>query len=128
MQLTQSQSLFQNQFLAVIKSFLIWCFTLTVCFLVVGFPVVAVITAMTALFAIALQSLLPVSAVLLVASSVIGINILAILLISAGLTLKGIHPQQVTWLRWLHGKGSLKQTAQFASCPITCSLVKTENA
>jgi len=124
MQLSQNKSLTQNQFLAVIKSFLIWCFTLTVCFLVVGFPVVAVITAITSVFAIALQSILPVSAVLLVASSVIGMNILAILLISAGLTLKGIHPQQVSWLRWLHGKGSLKQTAQFASCPITCNLVK----
>jgi len=127
MQLTQSPSLVQNKLFAVIKSFLIWCFTLTVCFLVVGFPVVAVITAITALFAIALQSVLPVSAVLLVASSVIGINISAILLISAGLTLKGIHPQQVSWLRWLHGKGSLKQTAKFAACPITCGLVKTEN-
>lgn len=124
MQLSPNKSLTQNQFLAVIKSFLIWCFTLTVCFLVVGFPVVAVITAITSVFAIALQSLLPVSAVLLVASSVIGMNILAILLISAGLTLKGIHPQQVSWLRWLHGKGSLKQTAQFAACPITCDLVK----
>ncbi|MDR9405267.1 MAG: hypothetical protein RI580_17760 [Halothece sp. Uz-M2-17] len=124
MQLSQNQTLTQNQFVAVIKSFLIWSFTLTVCFLVVGFPVVAVITAITSVFAIALQSVLPVSAVLLVASSVIGMNVLAILLISAGLTLKGIHPQQVTWLRWLHGKGSLKQTAQFASCPITCSLIK----
>jgi hypothetical protein len=124
MQLSQNQPLTQNQFVAVIKSFLIWCFTLTVCFLVVGFPVVAVITAITSVFAIALQSLLPVSAVLLVASSVIGMNVLAIFLISAGLTLKGIHPQQVSWLRWLHGKGSLKQTAKFASCPITCGLMK----
>lgn len=124
MQLSRTQSLSQNHFFAVIKSFLIWSFTLTVCFLVVGFPVVAVITAITSVFAIALQSILPVSAVLLVASSVIGMNIFAIFLISAGLTLKGIHPQQVTWLRWLHGKGSLKQTAQFASCPITCSLAK----
>jgi len=124
MELSQNQSLTQNQLFAVIKSFLIWCFTLTVCFLVVGFPLVAVITAITSVFAIALQSILPVSAVLLVASSVIGMNVLAIFLISAGLTLKGIHPQQVSWLRWLHGKGSLKQTAQFASCPITCNLVK----
>ena len=124
MQLTQKQSLGQNQ-IAIIKSFGIWCFTLTVCFLVVGFPLVAVITAITSVFAIALQSLLPVSAVLLVASSVIGINIGAIFLIAAGLTLKGIHPQQVSWLRWLHGKGSLKQTAQFAACPITCGLLKS---
>lgn len=124
MQLTQKQSLVENYFFAIIKSFLIWCFTLTVCFLVVGFPVVAVITAVASVFAIALQSVLPMSAVLLVATSVIGINVLAIFLIAGGLTLKGIHPQQVTWLRWLHGKGSLKQTAQFASCPITCDLIK----
>ncbi len=124
MQLSQNQTLTQNQFFAVIKSFSIWCFTLTVCFLVVGFPLVAVITAITSVLAIALQSILPVSAVLLVASSVIGMNVLAIFLIAAGLTLKGINPQQVSWLRWLHGKGSLKQTAQFAACPITCNLIQ----
>lgn len=122
MQVTQSQGLVKNQFIGIIKSFLIWCFTLTVCFLVVGFPVVAVITAMTSIFTIALQSVLPMSAVLLVASSVIGLNLSAIVLISAGLTLKGIHPQDVHWLRWLHGKENLKQTAKFASCPITCDL------
>ena len=124
MQITQSQGLVQNQFIGIIKSFLIWSFTLTVCFLVVGFPVVAVITAMTSIFAIALQSVLPMSAVLLVASSVIGLNLSAIVFISAGLTLKGIHPQDVRWLRWLHGKQNLKQTAKFASCPITCDLIE----
>lgn len=124
MQATQSQGLVQNSFLSVVKSFLIWSFTLSVCFLVVGFPVVAVITAITSIFAIALQSVLPMSAVLLVASSVVGLNLSAIFLISAGLTLKGIHPQDVSWLRWLHGKQNLKQTAQFASCPITCDLIK----
>lgn len=122
MQLTQNQNVTQNQLFAVLKSFSLWCFTLTVCFLVVGFPVVAVMTAVACLFAIALQSILPMSAVLLVASSVIGFNLLAIILTSAGLTLKGIHPQDVSWLRWLHGKGSLKQTAKFAACPITCNL------
>lgn len=124
MQVTQSQGLVQNQFFGVIKSFSIWCFTLTVCFLVVGFPVVAVITAITSIFALALQSVLPMSAILLVASSVIGLNLSAIVLISAGLTLKGIHPQQVRWLRWLHGQNNLKQTAKFAACPITCDLLK----
>lgn len=124
MELTQNQSLIHHQIFAVIKSFFIWSFTLTVCFLVVGFPLVAVITAITSVFAIALQSLLPISAVLLVASSVILINVSVIFLMAAGLTLKGIHPHQVTWLRWLHGKGSLKQTAQFASCPITCDVMQ----
>ncbi|QDZ39957.1 hypothetical protein FRE64_08375 [Euhalothece natronophila Z-M001] len=124
MQLTHNQNATQNQFFAVLKSFSIWCFALTVCFLVVGFPVVAVMTAIACLLAIALQSILPMSAVLLVASSVIGFNLLAIILTSAGLTLKGIHPQDVSWLRWLHGKSILKQTAKFAACPITCNLIQ----
>lgn len=124
MQLTQQQSLTQNQLVAVFKSFLIWCFTLTVCFLVVGFPVVAIMTAVVSLLAIALQSVLPMSGVLVAAGSMISINVFAIFLISAALTLRGIHPQQVSWLRWLHGEGTLKQTAQFAACPIACDLTR----
>jgi hypothetical protein len=74
--------------------------------------------------AIALQSVLPVSAVLLVAGSLIGVNVLAVLLGAAVLTLKGVHPQEVRWLNWLHGDPDPLHTSVYAACPLTCDLVQ----
>jgi hypothetical protein len=124
MQLTQRQSWGKTYFLALVKSFLIWTFTLTVCFLVVGFPLVVLIMTVGALLAIVLQSVLPVSAVFVVAGSIIGGLVLAIIVGAAMLTLKGIHPQDVTWLRWLHGDDKPLHTPVYASCPLTCDLNK----
>ncbi|MGK7873611.1 MAG: hypothetical protein AB4426_09970 [Xenococcaceae cyanobacterium] len=110
--------------LAIVKSFLIWSFTLAVCLLVVGFPLVVLMMTVGALLAIVLQSVLPVSAVLLVAGGIIGANILAVVVGAAVLTFKGIHPQDVSWLRWLHGDAIPLHTSVYASCPLTCSLTK----
>lgn len=122
MQLAQRQSWDKSYSVVTIKSFLIWSFTLTVCLLVVGFPLVVLMATVGAFLAIVLQSVLPVSAVLLVAASLIGINVLTVVVGAAVLTAKGIHPQEVSWLRWLHGEARPSHTSVYASCPLTCSL------
>ncbi len=112
----------RKNYLSTGKSFLIWCFTLAVCLLVVGFPLVAVMATVGALLSVALHPVLPVSAVLLVAGGIFAANILAVLLIAAVLTMKGIHPDEVTWLSWLNGKGNTLQTITYAACPLTCEV------
>lgn len=107
----------------LLKSFLIWSFTLLVCLLVVGFPVVVVMMTVGSLMAIILQSILPVSAVLLVAGTIIGGTLMAILAAAAMLTAKGVHPQEVSWLTWLHGNEVVASESVFAACPLTCDLI-----
>jgi hypothetical protein len=124
MELAPREGWGRNYSLAMIKSFLIWTFTLTVCLLVVGFPLVMIMMTIGALAAVVLQSVLPVSAVLVVAGSIIGANVLAVFVGAAILTLKGIHPQEVTWLRWLHGDASPLYSSVYAACPLTCDLQK----
>ncbi|MGB8702472.1 MAG: hypothetical protein WCD18_23895 [Thermosynechococcaceae cyanobacterium] len=97
MTLAQAQSLPKNQLLTLIRSFLIWTFALTVCWLVVGFPLVFLILTIGSLFAISLQAVLPMSAVLVVGGGILVANVLAILVGAALLTLKGIHPHEVRW-------------------------------
>lgn len=122
MELTQKENWNQLYSLTIVKSFLVWSFTLTVCLLVVGFPVVVLMFTAGAFLAVGLQSILPVSAVLLVAGGLIGANVLAIFAGAGILTFKGIHPEDVSWLRWLHGEERLSHTSVYASCPLTCSL------
>ena len=106
-----------------LKSFLIWSFTLLVCLLVVGFPIVMLMMTIGSLMAIVLQSVLPVSAVLVVAGTIIGGTVMSILLAAAMLTIKGVHPQEMSWLSWLHGKEVVASESVYASCPLTCELV-----
>lgn len=112
----------RKNYLSTGKSFLIWCFTLAVCLLVVGFPLVAVMATVSALLSVALHPVLPVSAVLLVAGGILTANILAVLFTAAVLTVKGIHPNEVSWLSWLNGKGNTLQTITYAACPLTCEI------
>lgn len=105
----------------MLRSFALWSFTLIVCLLVVGFPLVAIVAAAAAILAAALQAVLPVSAALVVGGSVLGGSLLAVLALAAVLSLKGIHPQDVTWLSWLHGEESAVN-AIYASCPLTCAI------
>jgi hypothetical protein len=63
-----------------------------------------------------------VSAALLVAGSLIGLNVMAVLVGASVLTFKGIHPHQVRWLSWLHGEADPLQTSTFAACPLTCEM------
>lgn len=122
MELVENNSLGKSHSLSMVKSFLIWTFTLAVCLLVVGFPLVVLMVTVGALLAIALQSILPVSAVLLVAGGLISINVLAVGIGAAILTLKGIHPQDVRWLHWLNGEAAPSNTAVYAACPLTCDV------
>jgi uncharacterized membrane protein YhaH (DUF805 family) len=123
MMLTQKHNLTQTYSFAFVNSFLIWSFTLTVCLLVVGFPVVVLMATIGALAAIVLQSVLPVSAVLVVAGAILVANVLAILVGAVMLTAKGIHPREVSWLNWLHGEDRKPEAAIYAACPLTCGLI-----
>lgn len=122
MALSQSPSLRNAYGLLMVKSFLIWVFTLAVCLLVVGFPLVILMVTVGSLLAVILQSVIPMSSVLLVAGGIIGLNILAVMFGAAMLTLKGVHPDQVQWLRWLQGEENPSNTSVYASCPLTCAI------
>ena len=122
MELSQRSNYGKLYSLTVIKSLFVWSFTLTVCLLVVGFPLVVLMATIGALAVVILQAVLPVGAVLLVVSSLVGGTLIAILIGSAILTFKGIHPHQVRWLRWLHGVDKPVHSTVYASCPLTCSL------
>ena len=122
MTLAPSSSFGRTYSLLMLKSFLIWSFTLTVCLLVVGFPLVVLMATVASLLSIVLQSIMPISAVLLVAGSLIALNVLAVILGAGVLTLKGIHPHEVRWLSWLHGEADDIHTSVYAACPLTCNL------
>jgi hypothetical protein len=122
--MTYTQSLSMNrsfQFLWL-KSFLMWAFALTVCMVVIGFPILILVVTVSSLMAVTLQSVLPMSAVLVVAASIIGIHLLGIALASAVLTLRGVHPQDVKWLNWLNGNAVAASQSVYASCPLTCEV------
>ncbi|MEH2251368.1 hypothetical protein [Nostoc sp.] len=118
----QSSNQGKTYSLLMIKSFLIWTFTLAVCLLVVGFPLVVLMATVGCLLSIILQSVMPVSAVLLVAGALIMINVMAVVLAAGVLTLKGVHPSEVKWLSWLHGEADQMQTTVYAACPLTCEI------
>ncbi|MCC5649992.1 hypothetical protein LC609_09105 [Nostoc sp. XA013] len=118
----QSSNQGKTYSLLMIKSFLIWTFTLAVCLLVVGFPLVVLMATVGCLLSIILQSVMPVSAVLLVAGALIMFNVMAVLLAAGVLTLKGVHPSEIKWLSWLHGEADQMQTSVYAACPLTCEI------
>jgi hypothetical protein len=120
MTFSKAEGFQERQLVTVVKSFLIWTFVLTVCWLVVGFPLVFLILTIGSLFAISLQAILPMSAVFIVAGSILCANVLAILAASGLLTSKGIHPHQVSWLRWHSGHAAPRQKSVYAACPLTC--------
>jgi hypothetical protein len=122
MQLTHNRTIPKSRYVATAKSFLIWCFALTVTLLVVGFPLVVLMATFGALLSITLHPILPVSAVLLVAGGLIIINILAVVVGAGVLTSKGIHPHEVRWLSWLHGDANPVSTTTYAACPLTCDI------
>ncbi|MBN3877655.1 MULTISPECIES: hypothetical protein [unclassified Nostoc] len=118
----QSSNQGKTYSLLMIKSFLIWTFTLAVCLLVVGFPLVVLMATVGCLLSIILQSVMPVSAVLLVAGALIIFNVMAVVLAAGVLTVKGVHPSEVKWLSWLHGEADQMQATVYAACPLTCEI------
>lgn len=117
MELTRKNN---NNYVGLVKSFLVWSFTLAVCLLVVGFPVGALVVTIGLLATVILQTVLPASAVFLVVGSILTLNVAIVLLGAAALSLKGIHPEEVSWLNWLHGQKDLINIPVYASCPLTC--------
>jgi hypothetical protein len=105
-----------------LKSFLMWAFALTVFMIVVGFPMLILVVTVASLLAMVLQSVLPMSAVLLVSSVVLGAHLLAVVVVSAVLTFRGIHPHEVSWLNWLKGSTASAGQSVYASCPLTCEV------
>ena len=122
MALAQSSSPEKTYFLVMIKSFLIWTFTLAVCLLVVGFPLIVLMATVGFLLSMVLHAVMPISSVLLVVGSLITFNVLAVVVGAAVLTLKGIHPQEVKWLEWLNGEADTLHTSVYAACPLTCDM------
>jgi uncharacterized membrane protein (DUF485 family) len=122
MQSIQNRANTKSRYIATAKSFTIWCFALTVTLLVVGFPLVVLMATVGALLSITLHPILPVSAVLIVAGGTIALNILAVMAGAAILTAKGIHPQEVRWLSWLHGDAEPVSKTNYATCPLTCDI------
>ncbi len=122
MQLVQNNTWKKNIYIALTKSFLLWSFTLAVCLLVVGFPIQVILATVGILATVVLQAILPSSAVLLVVSSIFSLNIFIVLIGATILTARGIHPQEVSWLHWLHGQDSSIKEPVYASCPLACPL------
>lgn len=118
----QTQLINRPDYGLMLKSFLMWVGILTVCLLIVGFPVGILIVAIGSVLAMALQSVLPGVGILMVASSLIGVQLLGVLLVAAGLTLNGLHPKDVSWLPWARGEANPKHAAVYASCPLTCEI------
>ena len=118
----QSSNLVRTHSLLMMRSFLIWTFTLAVCLLVVGFPLVVLMATVGCLLSIVLQSVMPASAVLIVAGGLVTFNVMAVLIAAGVLTAKGIHPKQIKWLNWLHDEAEKTQTTVYAACPLTCEI------
>ncbi|MDX2232038.1 MAG: hypothetical protein NW220_20550 [Leptolyngbyaceae cyanobacterium bins.349] len=126
MTVSQSQMINQSDYGLMLKSFLLWAGILTVCLLIIGFPVGILIVTVGSLLAMVLQSMLPGVGILLVAGGVIGVQVVGVLVAAAVLTLKGIRPSDVTWLPWLSGNANPKHESTYAACPLTCEVTSTK--
>ncbi|KAI9134418.1 hypothetical protein [Acaryochloris sp. CCMEE 5410] len=85
----------------VIKCFVVWILVLTASWLIVGFPVVALLVMSGAFMVIGLQLELPMSAVAVVAGCILAVKVAILLITAVFLTAWGIHPHQVPGLLWL---------------------------
>ncbi|PZD75431.1 hypothetical protein C1752_00526 [Acaryochloris thomasi RCC1774] len=108
-------------FVDLIQRFCIWTFSLTVCWLVVGFPVVALLVIGTSLVAISLQAVLPFSTIMVVGGGVLAANVTFLIVGAALLTAWGVHPRQLSGVGW--PKSLAQEPVVFASCPLTCDRV-----
>jgi hypothetical protein len=118
---SQSQIVDTVDYGLVAKSFLLWTLILTVCLLIIGFPAGILIVGIGSLLAVALQAVMP-GGMVFVAAMIIGLQLVGVMVAAAVLTFKGIHPQDVTWLRWLNGEADPLHETTYASCPLTCEI------
>jgi len=119
---SQSQMINQSDYGLMLKNFLLWAGVLTVCLLIIGFPVGILIVTVGSLLAMALHSVLPGFGILLVAGLVIGVQVVGVLVAAAILTFKGIQPSDVSWLPWLNGQANPQNESTYAACPLTCDV------
>lgn len=122
MTVSQSQMVNQSDYGLMLKSFLLWAGILTVCLLIIGFPVGILIVTVGSLLAMVLQSVLPGTGMLLVVGGVIGVQVVGVLVMAAVLATKGIKPSDVTWLPWISGGANPKHESTYAACPLTCEV------
>lgn len=122
MTVSQSQIMNQSDYGLMLKSFLLWAGILTVCLLIIGFPVGILIVTVGSLLAMVLHSVMPGVGILLVAGTVVGVQVIGVLVAAAILTFKGIHPSDVSWLPWLSGQANPKHESTYAACPLTCDV------
>jgi hypothetical protein len=108
----------------MMKSFLLWTGILTVCLLIIGFPVGILIVTVGSLLAMVLHAVMPGVGVVLVVGSFFAVQIIGVLLVAAMLTLKGVHPKNVSWLPWMRGEASLNHQSTYAACPLTCDITR----
>lgn len=121
MTFANQQAVENTTLLDTLKSFLMWVLILEVSFLVVGFPLFTIIVAGAALLAVTLQSFMS-SAVLIVATGLVGINLLAVCIASGLLVSRGVYPHEVSWLDWLKPDADPLNQPIYASCPLTCDI------
>ena len=126
MTVSQSQMMNQSDYGLMLKSFLLWAGILTVCLLIIGFPVGILIVTVGSLLAMVLHSVLPGVGILLVAGGVIAVQVIGVLLAAAVLTFKGIKPSDVSWLPWLNGQANPQHESTYAACPLTCDVTTTK--
>jgi hypothetical protein len=121
MSFSQSQIVDTADYGLMAKSFALWTLILTVCLLIIGFPVGILIVTFGSLLAVALQAVVP-GGMVIVAAGLIGLQLAGVMIGAAVLTLKGIHPQEVSWLRWLNGQADPQHETTYAACPLTCEI------
>ncbi len=123
MTFTQSQVINQPDYgLKMLKSFVLWTGILTVCLLIIGFPVGILIVTVGSILALVLHAVMPGFGILLVAGSFIGVQLAGVMTVAAMLALKGVHPHEVSWLRWMSGNANPQNKATYAACPLTCDI------
>lgn len=122
MTLSTSQVMDRPDYVLMLRSFVLWTGILTVCLLIIGFPVGILIVAIGSVLAMVLHAMLPGLGIVLVAASFIGVQLMGVMVAAAFLAIKGVHPQEVNWLRWMHGEADPKNQSQYAACPLTCAI------
>lgn len=122
MTVSQPQVISQPDYGLMLKSFLLWTGILTVCLLIIGFPAGILIVAFGSVLAMVLHAVLPGVGILLVAGSLIGIQLVGVMLVAAMLTLKGTRPHDVSWLPWVRGESNPEHESTYAACPLTCEV------
>lgn len=122
MTVAQTQVIRHPNYGLMLKSFLLWTGILTVCLLIIGFPIGILIVTVGSVMAMMLHAVLPGVGIWLVAGSFIAVQIVGVMIVAAMLTLQGKHPKDVSWMPWVRGEADPKHESTYAACPLTCDV------